>query len=131
MLVNHIAIAVKNIDKALEFYKKILGLSLKNVEIVKDQGVKVAILECDNITIELLEPLHQDSSLSKFINKKGEGLHHIAFSLKNVEKAINELKEKGIRLIDEKPKTGASGKKIAFIHPESANSVLVEFCENT
>ncbi|MBN2878054.1 MAG: methylmalonyl-CoA epimerase [Clostridia bacterium] len=125
--IDHIGIAVKNIEESLEIYK-LLGLECTGIETVDDQKVKVAFLPCGESELELLEPTSEDSAVSKFIEKKGEGMHHIAVRVDNIEKALAELKDKGIRLIDETPRYGAGGAKIAFVHPKETK-VLIELTQ--
>lgn len=128
---DHIGIAVKNIEESLKFYKDALGLELEGVEIVKEQKVKTAFLPIGDTHIELLEATENDSPVGKFIDKKGEGIHHIAIKVENIEKHLENLDEKEIRLIDREAKIGANNKKIAFIHPKSTSGVLLELCEET
>lgn len=127
--VDHIGIAVKNLEEALKFYEDVLGLNLQGTEVVEEQKVKVAFLPIGDTEIELLESTEKDGPIAKFIEKKGEGIQHIAYRVDDIEKALEEMKEKGIRLIDEKPRYGAGGAKIAFLHPKSTNGVLVELCQ--
>ncbi|QEK11102.1 methylmalonyl-CoA epimerase [Crassaminicella thermophila] len=127
--VDHIGVAVKNLDETLKFYQDILGLELQGTEVVEEQKVKVAFLPVGDTEVELLESTDPDGPIAKFIEKKGEGIQHIAFRVPNIEEAIQELKEKGVRMIDEKPRYGAGGAKIAFCHPKSTNGVLVELSE--
>ncbi|BCB04653.1 methylmalonyl-CoA epimerase [Bacillus sp. KH172YL63] len=129
--VDHIGIAVSSIDNVLPFYEDTLGLSLIKMETVENQGVKVAFLDGGNLKLELLQPLHNDSPISAFIEKRGEGIHHIAFSVEGIEERIKELKEKGVRMINETPKKGAGGAEVAFLHPKSAHGVLYELCDKT
>ncbi|MCP1448586.1 methylmalonyl-CoA/ethylmalonyl-CoA epimerase [Priestia megaterium] len=129
--IDHIGIAVKSIEGSLPFYEKVLGLSLLKVEEVEEQGVKVAFIQCGNVKIELLEPLFEDSAVGAFIKKRGEGLHHVALGVRTIEERINELKEKGVHMIDDVPRKGAGEASIAFLHPKSANGVLYELCEKT
>ncbi|SCG84213.1 glyoxalase/bleomycin resistance protein/dioxygenase [Proteiniborus sp. DW1] len=127
--VDHIGIAVSNLDDALEFYEKVLGMSLQGIEIVEEQKVKVAFLPIGDTEIELLESTDKEGPIAKFIEKKGEGIQHIAYRVDDIEKALEEMRQKGIRLIDEKPRYGAGGAKIAFLHPKSTKGVLVELCQ--
>lgn len=127
--IDHIGIAVKNLDETLKFYQDILGLECAGTEIVEEQKVKVAFLPIGDSEVELLESTEEDGPIAKFIEKKGEGIQHIAYRVDNIEKAIEEMKEKGIRMIDEKPRYGAGGAKIAFCHPKSTGGVLVELSE--
>ncbi|KMK93697.1 methylmalonyl-CoA epimerase [Rossellomorea marisflavi] len=127
--VDHIGVAVRSIEEALPFYEGVLGIPLLKLEEVANQGVKVAFLDAGNLKIELLEPISDQSPVSAFIEKRGEGLHHIAFSVETIEERIGEIMEKGVRMIDEKPKTGAGGASVAFLHPKSSMGVLYELCE--
>jgi methylmalonyl-CoA/ethylmalonyl-CoA epimerase len=127
--VDHIGIAVNNLDESVKFYENILGLKLQGVETVEEQKVKVAFLPVGDTEIELLEATTPDSPIAKFIENKGQGVQHIAFRVDDLEKALEEMKKLGIRLIDEKPRYGAGGARIAFLHPKSTNGVLVELCE--
>ncbi len=128
--INHIGIAVKSLDDHIPFYVDILGLELMGKEEVEKQKVKVAMIKVGNIKIELLEPTVEDSPIAKFIDKRGEGIHHIAYHTDDIEKEIKNLKENDIRMIDKKPREGAHGTKIAFIHPKSSGKVLTEICES-
>ena len=125
----HIGIAVSDLDEALEVYEKILGLTVKNIKIIEEQKIKTAILLAGKIKIELMEPTDDEGPVAKFIKKKGEGVHHIAFTVTNLEDFLKKIKEKGIVLVDEKPKIGAEGYKMAFLHPKSTRNVLLELCE--
>jgi len=125
----HIGIAVSNLDKALEVYEKILGLRVKKMRVVEEQKVKAALLLAGRIKIELIEPTDDEGPVARFIEKKGEGIHHIAFTVTNLEDFLKKIKEKGIALVNEKPKIGAEGYKMAFLHPKSTKNVLVELCE--
>ena len=128
--IDHIGIAVNKLDEAISLYRDFLGLELEGVHIVDEQKVRVASLSTGGETrIELLEPTESESPVAKFIEKRGEGIHHIALKVRNIEAALEELKEKGLRLVDEKPRAGVGGAKIAFIHPKSTRSVLIELCE--
>lgn len=127
--VDHIAVAVTSLEKALQFYKEQLGIKLIDIETVEEQGVKVAKLDLGNTHIELLEPLGEDTPVGKFIAKRGEGLHHICFGVDDIESGIENLKECGVRLIDQSPKIGAGGAKIAFVHPKSTGGVLLELSQ--
>ncbi|CAK7040904.1 methylmalonyl-CoA epimerase [Tissierella sp. P1] len=127
--VDHIGIAVKNLDETLKFYEDILGMKCVDKEVVEEQKVKVAFLPIGDTEVELLESTEEDGPIAKFIEKKGEGIQHIAYRVDDIEKAIEELKEKGIKMIDEKPRYGAGGAKIAFLHPKSTFGVLIELCQ--
>ncbi len=130
--VDHIGIAVKNLEETLEFYEEVLGIKSVGTEVVEEQKVRVAFLPTGGDTeIELLESTEEDGPIAKFIEKRGgEGIQHIAYRVDNIEKSIEELKEKGLRMIDEKPRYGAGGgARIAFLHPKSTFGVLIELCE--
>ncbi len=127
--VDHIGIAVNSIEQALNFYEGVLGLKSAGTEVVEEQKVRVAFLPTGDSEIELLEPTAEDSPIAKYIAKNGEGVQHIAYRVDDIEKAIEEMKEKGIRMIDERPRYGAGGAKIAFCHPKSTGGVLVELCQ--
>ncbi len=127
--IDHIGIAVRGLDQASAFYTDILGLEVKALETVAEQKVNVAFIPITDSEVELLESTEADGPVAKFIEARGEGVQHIAFRVENLEEAIAELKAKGIRLIDQSPRKGAGGAKIAFIHPKETNGVLVEICE--
>jgi len=127
--IDHVGIAVKSIDEAKKFWVDTLGMKLSRIEEVPDQKVRVAILEAGGTTIELLEPTSPDSPIQRFIEKRGEGLHHLTLQTDNLAERLKKLKTDGVNLIDEKPRIGAGGTKIAFLHPKSAYGVLVELCE--
>jgi methylmalonyl-CoA epimerase len=125
--VHHIGIAVSKLDGAVDFYRDILGLKLEGIHVVEEQKVRVAFFSTSGETrIELLEPTDSQSSVAKFIEKRGEGIHHIALKVGNIEAVLEGLKKKGLTLIDEKPRIGVNGAKIAFIHPKSTRGVLLE-----
>jgi methylmalonyl-CoA/ethylmalonyl-CoA epimerase len=126
---DHIGIAVKDISTALKFYADILGLTLEGEEVISEQKVRTAFLPIGDTEVELLESTEPDGPVAKFIEKKGEGIQHIAFKVNDIEAALKELEEKGIRLIDKKPRIGAGNKKIAFLHPKDTFGVLVELSE--
>jgi len=127
--VDHIGIAVSNLEESLKLYTEVLGLKLHGTETVEEQKVKVAFLPLGDTEIELLESTAPDGPIAKFIETKGQGIQHIAYRVKDIEKALAEMKAKGIRLIDETPRYGAGGAKIAFLHPKSTNGVLIELCQ--
>ena len=127
--IDHIGIAVKTIGQAGKFYTDVLGLKIQDIENVAEQKVNVAFLPITDSEVELIESTHDDGPVAKFIEARGEGIQHIAFRVENIEDALAELKEKGVRLIDQQPRKGAGGAKIAFIHPKETNGVLVELCE--
>ncbi|WP_249871937.1 methylmalonyl-CoA epimerase [Oceanobacillus saliphilus] len=126
----HIGIAVESIDYALPFYTDSLGLELEMVEQVESEGVKIAFIKIGETRLELLEPLNDSSSVRKFLDKKGEGIHHIALEVDDIETRLQQLNKQGIKLINEKAKTGAHNSQIAFIHPKAANGVLFELCQH-
>jgi len=127
--IDHIGIAVKSIEQAGKFYTEILGLKIQDIETVAEQKVNVAFLPITDSEVELLESTEPDGPVSKYIDARGEGVQHIAFCVENIEASLEELKSKGVRLIDQTPRNGAGGAKIAFIHPKETNGVLVEICE--
>ena len=127
--IDHIGIAVKSIKETSELLSNILGLKVAGEEIVEEQKVKVAFLPLGDSELELLESTSPDGPIARFIEKKGEGIQHIAFRVNNIEEVLEKLKKEGVRLIDEKPRYGAGGAKIAFLHPKSTNGILVELCE--
>lgn len=128
--IEHIGIAVKSLEATIPYYEKLLGTPCYAIEEVKDQKVKTAFFQLGDTKIELLESTDPEGPVGKFIEKKGEGIHHIAFAVKEIEKVLEEAKANGIRLIDEVPRKGAEGMHIAFLHPKSSFGVLTEFCEN-
>jgi len=128
--IEHIGIAVKSIEEALPYYEQVLGLKCYNIEEVADQKVKTAFFMVGQTKIELLEPTSEESAVAKFIEKKGEGIHHIAFAVPSVAEALAEVEAKGVKLIDKAPRGGAEGLNIAFLHPKSTCSVLTELCEH-
>ncbi|HET9129820.1 MAG TPA: methylmalonyl-CoA epimerase [Terriglobia bacterium] len=130
MKIDHIGIAVKSLANAVKIYENTLGLKVSGYETVEDQGVHLAMIPLGDSRIELLEPLHAQSPIEKFMAKRGEGIHHIAVSVENIEEAIERFKASGARLIDAVPRRGAHNSKIAFIHPSSANGVLLELVEH-
>jgi len=127
--IDHIGVAVKGIETAGKFYTDILGLKIAEVETVSDQKVNVAFIPITDSEVELLESTDPDGPVAKYIAARGEGVQHVAFRVENIEEALAELKEKGVRLIDQEPRNGAGGARIAFIHPKETNGVLVELCE--
>jgi len=127
--IDHIGIAVKSIDEAKNLYSGLFGLKHEGSETVAEQKVTTAFFPVGGTEVELLESTSPDGPIAKYIEKKGEGIQHIAFRVENIEEALAELKAKGIQLIDEKPRRGARGAKIAFLHPKSTFGVLVELCE--
>ena len=128
--IEHIGIAVRNIEEQLPYYEQILGLKCYNIEVVEDQKVKTAFFKVGDTKIELLEPTSPDSTIAKFIETRGEGVHHIAYATKSVKDALKKAEEKGVQLIDKEPRKGAEGLNIAFLHPRSTGRVLTELCEH-
>lgn len=127
--IEHIGIAVKDLSIAIPYYEKVLGLKCYNIEEVADQKVKTAFFKVGGTKIELLEPTSEESTIAKFIEKKGEGVHHIAFAVDGVANALTECEGNGVQLIDKAPRKGAEGLNIAFLHPKSTQGVLTELCE--
>ncbi|TVQ92295.1 MAG: methylmalonyl-CoA epimerase [Bacteroidetes bacterium] len=128
--IEHIGIAVKDIESSIKFYEEVLGLKCYAIEEVKDQKVKTAFFMLGDTKIELLESTDPEGPIGRFIEKKGEGVHHIAFAVEGIESALSELSEKGVQLVDQQPRKGAEGLDIAFLHPKSTGGVLTELCEN-
>ena len=128
--IEHIGIAVKTLEEAIPYYRNLLGTACYAIEEVKDQKVRTAFFQVGETKIELLESTDPEGPVGKFIEKKGEGIHHIAFAVKGLEGALEDAKDNGIRLIDEKPRKGAEGLHIAFLHPKSTFGVLTELCED-
>ncbi|MBW2166840.1 MAG: methylmalonyl-CoA epimerase [Deltaproteobacteria bacterium] len=129
--INHIGIAVSSLENHIPFYRDILGLTALGTEEVPEHKVKVAMFQVGEVKIELLEPTSGESPVAKFIEKKGEGIHHIAYETDGIIKEIEGFQGKEIRMIDETPRDGAHGTKIAFIHPKSSGKVLTEICQSS
>ncbi|MDX1806818.1 MAG: methylmalonyl-CoA epimerase [Paenisporosarcina sp.] len=129
--VDHIGIAVRNLDETIPYYTETLGLKVLKIEEVASESVRVAFIDAGNVKLELLEPMSEQSAIHTFIEKKGEGIHHIAFGVEGIEERMTELREKGIRILNEQPKIGAGGAKVAFIHPKSSFGVLYELCDKS
>ena len=127
--IEHIGIAVKNLEESIKYYEEILGFKCYAIEEVKDQKVKTAFFKVGQTKIELLEATSEESTIAAFIEKRGEGIHHIAYCVDDVAKSLGEAEGKGVRLIDKAPRNGAEGLHIAFLHPKSTGGVLTEFCE--
>jgi methylmalonyl-CoA/ethylmalonyl-CoA epimerase len=127
--VDHIGIAVSSLKESLPFYTDILQLELLGIEEVESQKVKVAFIKAGETKLELLEPTSQDSAIAKYIEKRGQGIHHVALGVESIEERIHDLRTNGIRMIDDEPRMGAGGASIAFLHPKSTGSVLYELCE--
>lgn len=127
--INHIGIAVKSLNDALPFYRDQLGMSFLGTEEVAEQKVKVAMLQVGESKIELLEPTSEESPVAKFLEKNGSGIHHLAYEVNDIEAAIAKMLSDGARMVDEKPRSGAHGTWIAFVHPKSSGGVLTELCQ--
>jgi methylmalonyl-CoA/ethylmalonyl-CoA epimerase len=128
--IEHIGIAVTNLENAIVLYEKVFGLKCYKIEEVADQKVRTAFLMIGDTKIELLESTDPEGPIGKFIDKRGEGVHHIAFAVSNLEDHLKHAEEQGVRLIDHKPRKGAEGLDIAFLHPKSTSGVLIEICED-
>ncbi|MFP4446935.1 MAG: methylmalonyl-CoA epimerase [Desulfosudaceae bacterium] len=129
--IDHLGIAVNSIDEGKNFWTDALGLSFEGTETVAEQKVTTAFLPVGESEVELLESTDPDGPIARYIEKKGQGIQHVAFQVENIDEALAELKEKGIRLIDETPRVGAGGARIAFLHPKATSGVLVELCERS
>lgn len=127
--VHHIAIAVHSIAAALPAFADALGLTVTRTEEVDSQGVRVAVLPVGQISLELVEPINRTGAVARFLDGHGEGIHHICFQVEHLEAALAQLKERGMRLVDERPRLGASGARVAFVHPSSTHGVLIELHE--
>ena len=127
--IEHIGIAVKNLTEANQVYEKLLGVAPYKIESVESEGVSTSFFRTGESKIELLEASHPESPIAKFIEKKGEGIHHIAFAVKDLEKEIERLHKEGFEIINEKPKIGADKQRICFLHPKSSHGVLIELCQ--
>lgn len=127
--VDHIGIAVRSIERARVVYEQGLGLVCRGEEDVPEQGVRVALFAAGETRIELLEPLSTDSPVARFLERRGEGIHHIAYRCDDIQAHLDRLRARGCRLIDDRPRTGAGGRKIAFVHPGSTTGVLTELCQ--
>ena len=128
--IEHIGIAVKSLDEAIPLYEKVFGLKCYSVEEVKDQKVRTAFFQVGQTKIELLESTDPEGPIGKFLTVRGEGIHHIAYAVKDIEGCLEHAAKNGVRLIDKKPRKGAEGLDIAFLHPKSTLGVLTEFCED-
>ncbi|MDR2652233.1 MAG: methylmalonyl-CoA epimerase [Prevotellaceae bacterium] len=128
--IEHLGIAVKSLEQAIPYYEQILGFKCYAIEEVADQKVKTAFFKVGQTKIELLEPTSPESTIAKFIEKRGEGIHHLAFAVDNLQKSLDEVAEKGVQLIDKAPRGGAEGLEIAFLHPKSTIGVLTELCQD-
>ena len=127
--INHIAIAVRSLQEHIPFYRDVLNLEYRGTEVVEDQKVRLAVFGVGEVQIELLEPTDPDSPISAFIDKRGEGMHHISYQVDDIDTQIAELKNKQIRMIDDEPRGGAHGSRIAFLHPKSSAQVLTELTQ--
>jgi methylmalonyl-CoA/ethylmalonyl-CoA epimerase len=127
--INHIGVAVKSIDASAPFYRDVLGMVFEGTEVVAEQKVKVAFFSVGESRVELLEPIADDSPVAKFLEKNGEGTHHVAYEVDDLVATLEKLKAAGVRLIDEVPRCGAHGTKIAFLHPKASGGVLTELCQ--
>lgn len=129
--VNHIAIAVRNIEEAEKLYETALGLKVTHREVVEEQGVRASMLEtaAGDTTIELLEPIGENSPIFKYLEKRGEGIHHICFKVDDIESVLERLKNQGVKLINDAPRPGVDGTKVAFLHPKALKGVLIELVE--
>ncbi|MAN59168.1 MAG: methylmalonyl-CoA epimerase [Flavobacteriaceae bacterium] len=128
--IEHIGIAVKNLEEANKIYTSLLGASPYKTETVASEGVSTSFFKCGQSKIELLEATNADSPIAKFIEKRGEGIHHLAFSVANIEEEVARLKTEGFQVLNETPKKGADGKLVVFLHPKSAHGVLIELCQD-
>ena len=129
--IEHLGIAVKSLEEAIPYWENVLGLKCYNIEEVADQKVKTAFFMVGQTKIELLEPTSEESTIAKYIEKRGQGVHHVAFAVEGIEDALADATEKGVQLIDKAPRKGAEGLSIAFLHPKSTMGVLPELCEDT
>lgn len=129
MTIDHIGIAVRSLDEALAFFSDALGLRCTGRETVTDQGVRVAVLPVGESRLELLEPIQEDSPVGRFLSKRGEGIHHICLTVDDIDSALADLRARNVRLVDETPRCGVEGRKIAFLHPASSHGVLIELVE--
>ncbi len=126
---NHIGVAVKNLSDSVQKLSNVFNKEFSHPEIVEEQKVKVCFVETGNMRVELLEPTASDSPISKFLEKRGEGIHHLSYEVDDIEKELQRLKESGVQVIDEKPKLGAEGFLVAFLHPKATNGVLIEISQ--
>lgn len=127
---DHVGVAVKNLEEAIKTYTGVLGFRLEGIHVLNDRKVRVAFLSCGGETqVELLEPIGNDGVIAKFLETRGEGIHHFAVKVKDIFGVLEEFKAKGVVMIDETPKKGVDGKRIAFVHPKSTMGVLLELCE--
>jgi methylmalonyl-CoA epimerase len=128
-VIDHVGVAVENIDSALALYRDTLGMPLVHRETVAEQGVDAALLDVGDGHVELLEPLGPETAVGKYLTSRGPGLHHVAYRVQDIERALQQLDESGLRLIDERPRVGIRGSRVAFVHPASTGGVLTEIVE--
>ncbi|MCP1145161.1 methylmalonyl-CoA epimerase [Lysinibacillus endophyticus] len=129
--VDHIGIAVKSLDERIPYYTEVLGLKLLKIEEVPSQNVRVAFIDAGNVKFELLEPTSEDSAIYNHIEKRGEGIQHVAFGVTGIRERMQELREKGVRILSDEPKPGAGGAEVAFLHPKDSFGVLYELCDKS
>jgi len=127
--IDHIGIAVRSVEETGKFYEDVLGLPVKEILDIPERGIRAAMIDGGNVTIELLEPLRADTPVANFLEKRGEGIHHIAFRVSDIEKALERYKESGVELVTPKPQMGVHGRKVAFLSPKSCHGALIELCE--
>jgi methylmalonyl-CoA/ethylmalonyl-CoA epimerase len=127
--IDHISIAVQSIEKTARLFEIYFGLTVDHVEKVEKQGVRLATIKVGEVKLELIEPLTRDSTVARFIMTRGEGIHHIAFKVKKIEKVLSQLKSKGVKIVDREPRKGMKGKKVAFLSPGNVAGTLIELCE--
>jgi len=130
MLLDHVGVAVRDLDSAVRFFTEVVGLRFEGYEVVEEQGVKIAFLSAGNVGVELIAPLSSESPVARFLEKRGEGFHHLAFRVKDLSGMLKRLKAEGLRLIIDEPRKGARGRKIAFVHPKRVYGTLLELCED-
>lgn len=129
--VDHIGIAVRNLDERIKYYTETLGLKLLDIEEVPSQNVRVAFIDAGNVKFELLEPTSEESAIYKHIEKRGEGIQHVAFGVTGIRERMQELRENGVRLLSEEPRPGAHGAEVVFLHPKDSFGVLYELCDKS
>ncbi len=127
--IDHISIAVQSIEKTARLFEIYFGLTVDHIETIEKQGIRLATINVGNVKLELIEPLTRDSTVARYIMTRGEGIHHIAFKVKKIEKVLAELKNKGVKIVDREPRKGMKGKKIAFLSPGNVAGTLIELCE--
>lgn len=127
--IDHISIAVQSIEKTARLFEIYFGLTVDHIETIEKQGIRLATINVGDVKLELIEPLTRDSTVARYIMTRGEGIHHIAFKVKKIEKVLAELKNKGVKIVDREPRKGMKGKKIAFLSPGNVAGTLIELCE--